>query len=99
MDLKQKFAEKLLEWKLDFLPLEESLQLVEAGIRLETTFSYVANIEEIADAEDMTPRQVVEEIKEIFGNSYGLEIGNRYDHFDEFTLEICPAPTYIDLIK
>ena len=28
-----------------------------------------------------------------------IEIGNEYNHFDEFTLGICPAPTYIELLK
>jgi hypothetical protein len=70
--LKQKFAQKMLDEKLDFLPLEESLQLVECDINLDTRFHYVCSIE---------------------------EIGDDYNHFEEFTHGICPAPTYIDLIK
>lgn len=95
MDLKQKFAQKMLDEKLDFLPLEESLQLVEAGIVLETTFHHVCSVEEIGD-DYKTPREFAEAAIEF--NGRGVEIGDDYDHFDEFTHGICPAPTYIDLI-
>ena len=96
MDLKQKFAQKMLDEKLDYLPLEESLQLIEAGIVLETRFHYVCSIEEIGDEFD-TPREFAEAALDFYTD--GIEIGDDYDHFEEFTYGICPAPTYIDLIK
>lgn len=101
--LKQKFAQKMLDEKLDFLPLEESLQLVESGINLETNFFWVINVEELGtdDKEpyEMTTEELLENYQEVFGDSdYGLRVGNS-EEFDEFTLELAPAPTYIDLIK
>lgn len=101
--LKQKFAQKMLDEKLDFLPLEESLQLVEADINLDTTLSWVINVEELGTDEkepyEMTTEELLESYKEVFGDSdWGLRIGNS-EEFDEFTLELAPAPTYIDLIK
>lgn len=98
MDLKQKFAQKMLDEKLDFLPLEESLQLVEAGVELKTKFSWVCSFEEIGD-EFETPREFAEAAIDLYGEYYGVEIGNGYNHHEEFTYDICPAPTYIDLIK
>ncbi len=97
-ELKQKFAQKMLDEKLDFLPLEESLQLVECDINLDTRFHYVCSVEEIGD-EYETPREFAEAIHEVYGGSDGIEIGDDYDHFEEFTHGLCPAPTYIDLIK
>jgi hypothetical protein len=101
--LKQKFAQKMLDERLDFLPLEESLQLVECDINLETNFSWVINIEELGtdekDPYEMTTQELLENYREVFGDSnYGLRVGNS-GQFDEFTLELAPAPTYIDLIK
>lgn len=97
MDLKEKFAKKMLDEKLDFLPLEESLQLIEAGVELKTKFSWVCSVEEIDDDFD-TRRQCAEAALDFYGEN-GVEIGNGYDHHEEFTYDICPAPTYIDLIK
>jgi hypothetical protein len=101
MSLKEKFAKKMLKEELDFLPLKESLELYETGVRVETRFSWVVRTEELEDnGEDMTTAEILAEIEEVYGldNDYALTIGDRYDEFDEFTLELCPAPTYIDLI-
>lgn len=101
MSLKEKFAQKMLDEKLDFLPLKESLELFDSGVEVKTTFSWVMHIEEIPDHEDMTSEELFEAYDEIYGldNDYYLKVGNRDEEFDEFTLELCPAPTYIDLIK
>jgi hypothetical protein len=97
MNLKEKFAQKMLDDKLDFLPLDESLQLIEAGIKLETKFSWVCSIEEIGD-EFESQRETADAAIEFYGEN-GVEVGDGYDHHEEFTYDICPAPTYIDLIK
>lgn len=97
MELKEKFAQKMLDEKLDFLPLEESLQLKEAGIEVKTKFSWVCSIEEIGD-EFETSREFAEAAIDFYGEDE-IEVGNGYDHHAEFTYDICPAPTYIDLIK
>jgi hypothetical protein len=100
--LKQKFAQKMLDEKLDFLPLEESLQLVDADINLDTRFSWVCRTEELEDnGEYMTTKELLSSLEEIYGepDDYHLTIGKPYDEYDEFTLELAPAPTYIDLIK
>lgn len=89
----------MLDEKLDFLPLEESLQLVEAGVKIETKFSWVCSVEEICEDEFETPREIAEAAIDFYGENWGVEIGNGYNHHQEFTYEICPAPTYIDLIK
>ena len=101
--LKQKFAQKMLDEKLDFLPLEESLQLVECDINLDTRFYWVINIEELGTDEKESSEMITEELlksyEEVFGDSdWGLKVGNS-EEFSEFTLELAPAPTYIDLIK
>lgn len=101
--LKQKFAQKMLDEKLDFLPLEESLQLVESDINLETNFFWVINVEELGTDDkklyEMTTEELLENYREVFGDrDCGLRVGNS-EEFDEFTLELAPAPTYIDLIK
>lgn len=98
MDLKEKFAKKMLDEKLDFLPLEESLQLFEAGIELTTKFHHVCNKEELDEDGYETAREYVDACNEIYGSDR-IEIGDDYDHFSEFTHSICPAPTYIDLIR
>jgi len=95
MELKEKFAQKMLDEKLDFLPLEESLQLKEAGIEVKTKFSWVCSIEEIGD-EFETSREFAEAAIDFYGEDE-IEVG--YDNHAEFTYDICPAPTYIDLIK
>jgi hypothetical protein len=100
--LKQKFAQKMLDEKLDFLPLEESLQLLECDINLDTRFSWVCRTEELEDnGEYMTTKQLLASLEDIYGEpqDYHLTIGKKYDEYDEFTLDLAPAPTYIDLIK
>ena len=100
--MKKVLAQKMLDEKLDFLPLKESLELLNAGIKLNTQLSWVVCTEELEDnGYDMTPEQIVAEHAEIYGEDDReyLKIGNSYNEFDEFTLELCPAPTYIDLIK
>ena len=49
----------------------------------------------------MTTKEVLSSLEEIYGepDDYHLTIGKPYDEFDEFTLDLAPAPTYIDLIK
>lgn len=99
--MKEKFAKMMLEHKLDFLPLEQSLELHNAGIKLKTRFSWVVCTEELGDDLD---NMSIEEILEIHADIYGdndknyLKIGKAYNEFDEFTFELCPAPTYTDLI-
>ena len=102
MELKEKFAQKMLDEKLDFLPLKESLELYSSGVKLETRFWWVCRNEELEDnGEYMTKEEVLIALEEIYGdgNDYALTIGNRYEQFDEFTLELASAPTYINLIK
>jgi hypothetical protein len=98
-NLKQKFAQKMLDEKLDFLPLEESLELNNSGVTLETRFWWVCNAEELGeDGEDMSTKEILAH----FGKDpldYYLTIGRPYDEFAEFTIDLAPAPTYIDLIK
>lgn len=97
--MKKELAQMMFDKKLDFLPIEESLRLFEAGELVETTYWWVANIEELGGGEDeMTVREIYMELEEIMGD-FGYSIGDPEDHFDEFTYRLCPAPTYIDLIK
>jgi len=90
-------ALKMLEQGLDFLPVEDSLSLKENGIDVKTRFHYVVNIEELDSDEFESNIDAVESYRKIYGSE--PEIGNHYDHFSEFTYAVCPAPTYIDLIK
>src|SRR6478609_3876139 len=99
MTLKERFAQRMLDKKLDFLPLKESLELQESGAEVKTRFGWVICVEEFPDHDELTTEELLERYYEIYGdNDYHLTIGE-YDKFDEFTLELCPAPTYIDLIK
>lgn len=102
MTLKEKFAQKMLDEKLDFLPLLESIELYESGVAYESRFHWVMNSEELENnGYKRTPAQLLEEYDEIYGlgNTSELKIGKSEGEFDEFTLVVCPAPTYIDLIK
>ena len=102
MDLKEKLAKKMLVEELDFLPLAESVKLYESGVKVETHFWWVMNSEELEDnGEGKTIAELLKEYDEIYGlySNCNLRKGNRTEEFDEFTLELCPAPTYIDLIK
>ena len=102
MTIKEKFAQKMLAEKLDFLPLLESIELQESGVVLKTKFHWVMSSEELEDnGYQKTPSELLEEYDKIYGsdNTLKLRIGESEEQFDEFTLIICPAPTYIDLIK
>jgi len=101
-NLKFRFAQKMLDEKLDFLPLKESLELYDSCEKLETTFWWVMHSEELTDnGGGLTTEELFAEYDEIYGieNKDYLKVGKEYDEFDEFTLALCPAPTYIDLIK
>jgi len=100
--MKEKFAQMTLEQKLDFLPLKESLELLNSGIKLKTRFSWVVMTEELGDnPESMSIEEILEAHAEMYGeeDQNYLRVGKAYDEFDEFTLELCPAPTYTDLIR
>jgi hypothetical protein len=100
--MKEQFAQMMLDEKLDFLPLKESLQLLESGIKIDTQFSWVVHSEELEDnGYGMSVEEILEAHADIYGESNKdyLKVGNSYDEFDEFTLELCPAPTYTDLIR
>jgi len=95
----EKYLEQMFAGKLDFLPLEESLKLSESGIKLDTRFHWVVCTEELSE-EEMTFSDIIEECEDIYGkDSDYLKIGDAYKEFDEFTLSLCPAPTYMDLLK
>lgn len=101
--MKNKLAKKMLKEKLDFLPLKESIELLNSGEIIETQFHWVVDVadldEDFIDNEtDMF--RIVEEAENIYGiNSEYLRVGKGYNEFDEFTFKLAPAPTYIDLIK
>lgn len=100
--MKEKLAQKMLEEKLDFLSLEDSLALYNSEPSVQTRFWWVARTEEIGDeVYNMNSEEIIAEIYEIYGegNDYALTIGDENNHFQEFTYPLCPAPTYIDLIK
>lgn len=101
-DLKEQFLQKMIAEKLDFLPIEESIELHDSGLELKTRFSWVVRTEELEDnGYGMTTEELFSNLQELYGepDDYHLTIGNAYDHFDEFTLEICPAYTIGDLLK
>jgi hypothetical protein len=101
-DLKEQFLQKMIAEKLDFLPLKESIELHNSGLVIKTRFSWVVRSEELEDnGDDMTTEQILSELEEIYGepNDYHITIGNPNNHFDEFTLELCPAFTIGDLLK
>lgn len=100
--MKEKFAKKMLEEKLDFLPLEESIALFDSGVELDTRFWWVCRSEELDNnGDDMTTEEIISSLEEIYGepNNYYITVGKQYDEFDEFTLPLAPAPTLADLTK
>ena len=68
---------------------------------------YVINKENFGDQDDYDIDEVeyyLDEVINEFGSiedaeDYAFAIGDDYDHFDEFTLGVCPAPTYMELIR
>ena len=107
MELKEKFAQKMLDGKLNHLPIKESYELYKAGIIVPTREHYVISLEEF-DEWDYKGSEVeyyikeclkeYKDLEEAFDNDL-IEIGDDYDHFEEFTYGLFPAPTYIELIK
>ncbi len=106
MELKEKFAQKMLDGKLNHLPIEDAYKLYKQGIIIPSRDSYVISIEEFEEW-NYEGDQTEFYIKEILDTYSSLEkatgriieIGNDYDHFDEFTYGLFPAPTYMELIK
>lgn len=106
MTLKEQYAEKMLKEKLDFLPLEESLKLLESGLKLETTMNYIAFTEEVEDGYHCELEDLFKELDEVYGiydserrfiiDGYTLKLGENEDSFERI---LAPAPTYIDLIR
>jgi hypothetical protein len=100
--MRKKFAKKMLEENLDFLPLEESIALFDSGVELNTRFWWVCRNEELDNnGEDMNTEEIISSLEEIYGelDDYYITIGKQYDEFDEFTLPLAPAPTLADLTK
>jgi hypothetical protein len=100
--MKEKLAQKMLEEKLDFLSLKDSLALYKSEPEVQTRFWWVARTEEIGgEVFNMSSEEIIAEVHEIYGedDDYALTIGDKSNHFREFTYALCPAPTYTDLIK
>lgn len=100
--MKDLMAGKVLAEKLNHLPLGDSIMLMESGVDVETESFWVIHSEELEDnGWGMTPAQLIEAHADLYGeyDKDYLKVGNGYDDFDEFTLKICPAPTYMELIK
>lgn len=91
--MKEKLKQKMLDEKLDFLPLKESLELYNLiGDSVETRFWWVANIEEVEDAWSLMIDDLLIALDE------EPEIGEKGYKYDEFTFDLAPAYTYIDLL-
>lgn len=93
----------MLDEKLDFLPLDESYNLFNSNERIEgTRFSWVYNNEELWECDLyyqwVTLDDVKKEMLEVFWKEDFI-IWKWEDEFAEFTTEVYPAPTYIDLIN
>lgn len=104
MSLRKKFAEKMLNEKLDFLPLKESYELFKSDEKVEqTTMYWMYNDEEIYFEEDedyYDMKKVKKAMKEIEMTPDGMFFIWNFDSADEdYNVEFCPCPTYIDLIK
>lgn len=104
MELKQRLAQKMLDNKLDFLWLDDSLELNQWEWAVITKFSWVYNDEEldwldwVLEFTENSLLKVKKEMQKIYGEETFI-IGKWYDEFEEFTTKVCPSPTYIDLIK
>lgn len=93
---------EMLEKGLDFLPFKESLELFDSGANVDTQFWWVMCNEELTDNGDgLTTEELLAEYDEIYGldNNCYFRVGREDEEFNEFTLNLCPAPTIGDLIQ
>lgn len=101
----KELAEMMLEKRMDFLPIEESIQLIKEGITIKTQLNYIAMYEEIEDGYDCEIDDLLERMEEELGiydsngkiavDDYNIMLKSTEDSFERI---ICPAPTYIDLL-
>jgi hypothetical protein len=100
--LREMFAKKMLDEKLDFLWFEDSYKLFLSDEKVENTkFSWVYNSEELWDI-CLRYWNTLDEVKKEMIEVHWYEefvVWNWYDEFKEFTVKVCPAVTYTDLIK
>jgi hypothetical protein len=88
---KQKFAQKMLDERLDFLPLEESLQLKEAGINigllklhlLNQSSGVKLNTEKLDKGLDKLINEVKDANKELDKLSYKIIVTNLIDYMKD----------------
>ncbi len=106
MTLIEKYAQKMLDEKLDFLPIEDAHKLYEQGIIVPSREHYCISIENFTEFNGVGDETefYIKEILETYSSlerAQGklIEIGDSYDLFEEFTYALFPAPTYIDLIR
>ena len=106
MNLKERFAQKMLDGKLNHLPVEDAYELYKQGIIIPSEEYYCISVEEFeefnykGDETEFYIKQILKEydsLEDAVGSL--IEIGDDYDHFDEFTYGLFPAPTYMELIK
>lgn len=106
-ELRKQFAQKMMNEKLNHLSIEDSYTLYKNGIVIPSSKSYVISIEEFNEWDfkgnevDFYINECLNEyasLKIAFENEL-IEIGDDYDHFDEFTFGLFPAPTFMELIK
>lgn len=108
MDLKEQFAQKMLDEELRFLPIEDAYELYKQGIIVPCNDYYVLPEKSDFDEWDGEGNETDHYIDQILSEYDGdwemaledtLDIGTAEELFDEESLELFPAPTYEELTK
>lgn len=84
---------------LDFLPVEDAIQVKIKYPELKARKSYVFCCECSSIDSFNLKWNIEEQLEEIRWLETDIEIGDSYSHFAEFTQEIAPAYTLADLKK
>lgn len=105
LEMIKTFSEKMLANEENHLDIISALTLVKNGINIKTELSYVCDTEELNNDDNCWGYEFdidcnwEEEISMIGGvTTHGIAVWNS-NYFNEFTHEICPAPTYMELLK
>ena len=89
----EQYAKEMLENLEVFLPVDKAMEISEAEVN--SYMKYVVYVEELENYDSPDNNVLLEEYREY----YGVEPDIKEQEDNEFEVEICNAPTYIELLK
>lgn len=89
----KQYAKEMLENFETFLPIDKAMNI--RGVEIESHMSYLVYYEELENDYHSDKKALLDEYQDFYGEDYHKISESE----DDFEVEVCNAPTYIELLK